>query len=51
MRLVPTFCSTCDPIVVGLGAAWYTAQQGKVSDRENKDNQRETALNATFDCQ
>jgi hypothetical protein len=32
------------PAVVGLGAAWYTAQQGKVSDRENTDNQRETAL-------
>src|SRR6266566_676335 len=37
------------PIVVGLGAAWYTAQQGKVSDRENKDNQRETALQAYID--
>src|SRR5579864_5735880 len=29
------------PIVVGLGAAWYTAQQGKASNRENTDNQRE----------
>ena len=37
------------PIVVGLGAAWYTAQQGKVSDRENTDNQRETALQAYID--
>lgn len=37
------------PIVVGLGAAWYTAQQGRVSDRENKDNQRETALQAYID--
>ena len=37
------------PAVVGLGAAWYTAQQGKVSDRENKDNQRETALQAYID--
>ena len=34
------------PAVVGLGAAWYTAQQGKVSDRENTDNQREAALQA-----
>ncbi|HEU5383322.1 MAG TPA: pentapeptide repeat-containing protein [Ktedonobacteraceae bacterium] len=32
------------PVVVGLGATWYTAQQGTVSDRENKDNQREAAL-------
>jgi len=37
------------PAVVGLGAAWYTAQQGKVSDRENTDNQRETALQAYID--
>ena len=37
------------PAVVGLGAAWFTAQQGKVSDRENKDNQRETALQAYID--
>jgi hypothetical protein len=37
------------PIVVGLGAAWYTAQQGKVSNRENTDNQRETALQAYID--
>ena len=37
------------PVVVGLGAAWYTAQQGKVSDRENTDNQRETALQAYID--
>ncbi len=37
------------PLVVGLGAAWYTAQQGKVSDREKTDNQRETALQAYFD--
>jgi len=37
------------PAVVGLGAAWYTAQQGKVSDRENSDNQRETALQEYID--
>ncbi len=37
------------PAVVGLGAAWYTAQQGKVSDREHTDNQRETALQAYID--
>src|SRR6266516_4333272 len=37
------------PVVVGLGAAWYTVQQGKVSDRENTDNQRETALQAYID--
>lgn len=37
------------PAVVGLGAAWYTAQQGKVSDRENTDNQREAALQAYID--
>jgi len=37
------------PAVVGLGAAWYTAQQGKVSDRENTDNQRETALQTYID--
>src|SRR5204863_8798191 len=37
------------PIVVGLGAAWYTVQQGKVSNRENTDNQRETALQIYID--
>ena len=37
------------PAVVGLGAASYTAQQGKVSDREHTDNQRETALQAYID--
>jgi uncharacterized protein YjbI with pentapeptide repeats len=37
------------PVVVGLGAAWYTVQQGRVSDRENTDNQRETALQAYID--
>jgi uncharacterized protein YjbI with pentapeptide repeats len=34
------------PVVVGFGVAWFTAQQGKVSDRENKDNQQETELQA-----
>ncbi len=37
------------PAVVGLGAAWYTAQQGKVSDRENTDNQRATVLQEYID--
>ncbi len=37
------------PIVVGFGVAWYTAQQGKVSERENKDNQHEQALQAYID--
>lgn len=37
------------PAVVGLGAAWYTAQQGKVSERESTDNQRETALQVYID--
>ena len=37
------------PAVVGLGATWYTTQQGKVSDRENADNQREASLQAYID--
>ncbi len=37
------------PVVVGFGVAWFTTQQGKVSDRENKDNQREAALQAYID--
>jgi hypothetical protein len=37
------------PVVVGFGAAWFTSQQGKVSDRENKDNQREAALQKYID--
>jgi uncharacterized protein YjbI with pentapeptide repeats len=37
------------PAVVALGAAWYTGQQAKVSDRENTDNQRETALQSYID--
>src|SRR5262249_16860327 len=37
------------PIVVGFGAAWFTAQQGKVSSAENTDNQRENALQTYID--
>jgi hypothetical protein len=37
------------PVVVGFGAAWFTAQQAKVSDRKNTDNQREAALQAYID--
>src|SRR5947209_5492574 len=37
------------PIVVGFGVAWFTSQQGKVSNAENKDNQREDALQAYID--
>jgi hypothetical protein len=37
------------PVVVGLGAAWFTVQQGKVNDRDNKDNQREKALQDYID--
>jgi hypothetical protein len=37
------------PIVVGFGAVWFTTRQGKVADAENKDNQRETALQAYID--
>lgn len=37
------------PVAVGWGAAWYTTQQGKVSARENTDNQREAALQAYID--
>jgi uncharacterized protein YjbI with pentapeptide repeats len=37
------------PVVVGLGTIWFTTQQGKVSDAKNKDNQRETALQAYID--
>ena len=32
------------PVVVGLGAVWYTGQQEKVRDSEKTDIQRETAL-------
>jgi len=37
------------PVVVGLGAVWFTTRQGKVADAENKDNQREAALQAYID--
>ena len=37
------------PVVVGFGAALFTAQQAKVSERENTDNQREAALQAYID--
>ncbi len=37
------------PVVVGFGAVWFTTRQGKVVDKENKDNQRETALQAYID--
>ncbi len=37
------------PAVVGLGTVWFTAQQGKVRDAENKDNQREAALRTYID--
>jgi uncharacterized protein YjbI with pentapeptide repeats len=37
------------PVVVGLGTVWFTAQQGKVRDAENKDNQREAALRTYID--
>src|SRR5215467_10889689 len=32
------------PVVVGFGAIWFTTRQGKIADAENKDNQREAAL-------
>jgi len=37
------------PVVVGLGAAWYTAQQRKVSESETRDNQRHATLQAYLD--
>src|SRR5438067_2417203 len=37
------------PIVVGFGAVWFTSQQSKVAEAENKDNQRENALQAYID--
>src|SRR5260221_1480317 len=37
------------PVVVGFGAAWFTAQQVKASERENKDNQHEAALQTYID--
>jgi hypothetical protein len=32
--------------VLAGGALWFNAQQSKQSDKENKDNQREEALQA-----
>lgn len=37
------------PIIAGFGVAWYTTQQGKISDRENTENQREAALQTYID--
>ncbi len=37
------------PVVVGFGAVWFTTRHGKVADAENKDNQRETVLQAYID--
>jgi hypothetical protein len=37
------------PVAVALGTAWFTTKQGQVSDAENKDNQREAALQAYID--
>jgi uncharacterized protein YjbI with pentapeptide repeats len=37
------------PVVVGFGAVWFTTRQGKVADAENKDSQREAALQAYID--
>ncbi len=37
------------PVVVAFGAAWFTTQQGKASEAENKDNQREAALQSYID--
>jgi hypothetical protein len=37
------------PVVVGFGAVCFTTRQGKIADAENKDNQRETALQAYID--
>jgi hypothetical protein len=34
---------------VGFGAVWFTTRKGKAADAENKDNQRETALQAYID--
>src|SRR6266851_5644935 len=37
------------PVAEVLGVAWFTTKQGQVSDAENKDNQREAALQAYID--
>lgn len=49
MGLARVTCDACYSSCVGFGAAWFTAQQGKASDRENTDNQRETVLQAYID--
>jgi hypothetical protein len=36
------------PVIVGFGVAWFTTQQGKASERENKDNQRERRYRITL---
>ena len=36
-------------VVVGFGAVWFTIRQGEVADAENKDNQREAALQKYID--
>ena len=37
------------PILLAIGAAWFTNRQTRESNIENKDNQRETALQAYLD--
>ena len=37
------------PILLAIGGAWFTNRQTRESSRENKDNQRETALQAYLD--
>src|SRR6266851_6218142 len=37
------------PVAVVLGVAWFTTKQGQGGDAENKDNQREAALQAYID--
>jgi len=37
------------PIVVGFGTLWFTKRQAKESNAENKDNQREKALQSYID--
>src|SRR5260221_1700199 len=37
------------PVAVALGTAGFTTKRGQVSDAENKDNQREAALQAYID--
>lgn len=37
------------PVVVGFGAVWFTTRQSSVAEAENKDNQREIALQNYID--